>query len=124
MTILTWILVPLISFAFLFFSMVKIFGVPASVYNMQKESYFDVYGVNRTQIRLIGLAELFGGVTIWLWATPFQWVAQIGLATLIMVTIGAMYFHSRYDSLLDDGIGAVVQFGLSSAVLGLTLFFV
>lgn len=120
MTIAIWIIVALISFAFTFFSIVKIFGVPTKLYEEQRAVYQDRYGLNRTQVRLIGLLELFGGLTILLWATPLLWVAQIGMASLIFVTIGAMTFHYRYDSVFKDGLPAVIQFVLNCSVLAFT----
>lgn len=122
MNIAIWILVALISLAFVFFSIVKLFGVPTGLYNEQKEVYMGRYGLSRTQVRLIGLLEIFGGLAILLWATPWLWVAQIGMATLIFVTVGAMSFHVRYDSVFKDGLPAVIQFALNSALLVYTFW--
>lgn len=123
MNIAIWILVALISLAFVFFSMVKLFGVPTKLFEEQKEIYMGRYGLSRTQVRLIGLLEIFGGLTILLWATPYLWLAQIGMATLVFVTVGAISFHARYDSVFKDGLPAVIQFVLNSSLLVYTLFF-
>ena len=124
MNIFIWIVVTLVSFTFIFFSTVKIFGVPKNIFTMQKETYFDNYGISRIQMRLIGLLELFGGMAIWFWATQYQWLAQIGMAVLVIVTLGAMSFHARFDSLTKDGMPAIIQFTLNAVLLTLTIFFV
>ncbi len=120
MTIAIWTIVALVSLAFTFFSIVKIFGVPTKLHEEQRAIHQGRYGLTRTQVRLIGLLELFGGLAILLWSTPFLWVAQLGMASLIFVTIGAMTFHYRYDSVTKDGLPAVIQFGLNCSVLALT----
>ena len=77
MNIAIWILVALISLAFVFFSMVKLFGVPTKLFEEQKEIYMGRYGLSRTQVRLIGILEIFGGLTILLWATVRKHYARI-----------------------------------------------
>ena len=124
MNILIWILVAFVGLAFLFFSIVKIFGVPKKVFTSQKEAHWDQYGLTRNQVRLIGFAELFGAVTIWFWATPYLWLAQSGMVVLMIVTAGAMSFHARYDSVTKEGLPAIMQFSLNGMLLALTLFWV
>lgn len=118
-----WILTAIVGLAFPFFGIVKIFGVPETIYRTQKESYFDRFGLARWHVRLIGLAELFGGLTIWLWATRLQPLAHIGMITLMVVTLGAMVYHARYDKFTKDGMPPFSQFVFSGALLLLTLSF-
>ena len=120
MTILRWILTALVALAFLFFGTMKVTGAPASIFKEQKENFFDNYGINRTQIRLIGLLELFGGVAVLFWASQYGWLAQIGYLTLMCITAGAMYFHNRYDSVTKDGLPAIIQFALNASLLALS----
>lgn len=120
MTILIWILVALVSFAFLFFGSLKITGLPAAMFKEQKENYFDNYGIGRNLIRLIGLTEVVSAILLLFWATPNGWLAQLGMVTLMCVTAGAMYFHNRYDSVTKDGLPAIIQFILNGVLLALT----
>lgn len=124
MNIAIWSLVTLVSLAFTFFSIVKLFGVPASLYESQRVIHQERYGLTRTQVRLIGLLELFGGLSILLWATQWQWLAQLGMAALIVVTVGAMTFHYRYDSVTKDGMPALIQFALNCLLLTYTFTWV
>ena len=88
--------------------------MPEAIFDLQKESFFDVYGIGREQIRLIGLAELFGGLTVWFWAK--HWIAQVGLSVLIAVTAGAIFFHAVYDEVFQAR-PAIIMFVLSSLML-------
>lgn len=120
MTIFIWILATLVGSAFTFFSIVKLFGAPEALYQEQK-AMWDHFGLTRTHVVLIGLAELFGGLSVWLWATQFQPVAQAGLAGLIVVTAGAMFYHYRDNALIKDGFPAIMQFIFSTTILAYTL---
>ncbi len=118
MTILRWILTVLVSLAFLFFGTVKVTGAPAKMFDEQSKVYIGRYGLSRTQIRLIGLLELFGGIAVLFWTSQFGWLAQLGHLTLMFVTAGAMYFHNRFDSVTKDGLPAIIQFVLNAILLG------
>ena len=98
----------------------KITGQPAALFKEQKESYFDNYGIGRNQIRLIGLVEVVSAVLLLFWATQYGWLSQLSMVALMCVTVGAMYFHNRYDSLVKDGLPAIIQFVLNATLLGLT----
>ncbi len=116
MTILMWILTALVGLFFLFAGTMKTFGIPEQMFKMQKETFFDNYGIDRNGIRAIGLVELFGGVTVWFW-TIMNPLALVGLAVLLCTTAGAMYYHWRYDSLFKMGAPAIVMFVLSGILL-------
>ena len=60
-----WILIAtgLLSAFFLFASSIKIFGWPEKIFQIQLEMFIS-YGLNREFMRLVGVVELFGAVTI------------------------------------------------------------
>lgn len=119
MTILMWVSTVLLGLFFLFAGTVKVFGVPEKMFNMQKERYFDQYGIDRNGIRAIGLAEYFGGITVWFWSV--HPIALAGLAVLVIVTGGAIFYHLRYDTPQEAG-PAIVMLTLSGTLLLLNLF--
>lgn len=114
MTILMWIITVLLGLFFLFAGTVKLFGVPEKIFTMQKEQYFDKYGIDRNGIRAIGLAEYFGGITVWFWSV--HPIALVGLAVLVIVTAGAISYHLRHDT-PQEAAPAIVMFILSVALL-------
>ncbi len=121
MTIVKLILTVLVALAFIFFSIVKIAGVPTAIFKEQKEKYFDNYGISRNGMRGIGLLEMLGAILILVGLMQgMTQFGQAGHALLMVVTIGAMYFHNRYDSLTKDGLPAIIQFVLNAALLVLT----
>ena len=96
MTVLTWILAAIISFFFVMVGIVKIFGTPKKMFKEQKKKFFDKYGIDRSGIRSIGIAEVLGGVAILFWSVNLR-VALSGGIALIFITAGATYFHFVYD---------------------------
>ena len=117
MTIIRWILTGLITLAFLFFGTVKITGQPKKLFETQKLSYVEKYGLSRGAITAIGVCEVAAALAILLWSTDMAWVAQVGHIVLMVVTAGAMYYHNKYDSVTKDGLPAIIQFGLNTALL-------
>lgn len=117
MTLLLWFLVALLSLFFLFTGSIKAFGQPSKLFDYQFETYFKKFGIGRGQVRLIGFAELFGAIAIWFQQSI---VGQVGLATLIIVTLGAIFFHFSYGS-VKDAIPAIVMLILSSVTLTIVL---
>ena len=85
-TVIAW----LVTAFFLFAGTVKLVGWPARIFDNQMTTYFDAYGISRDLVRMIGVAELFGGMTIWLHRR--HWVGLAGAATLVVVTSGAIVF--------------------------------
>lgn len=121
MNIVRIILTALVALTFIFFSIVKIAGVPEGIFKEQKENYFDNYGISRNGIRLIGIIELLAALlSLAGLSGDLMQVGQVGHIVLMSVTAGAMYFHNRYDSLAKDGFPAIIQFVLNTALLGLT----
>ena len=118
MSIVRIILTVVVALAFGFFSIVKIAGVPDSLFKDAKEGIVDRYGFSRNGMRLIGLAELIGALLVLAGISwDFIQFAQVGNIILMIVTAGAMYFHNRYDSVTKDGLPAIIQFMLNSVLL-------
>ena len=109
-TVIAW----LVTACFLFAGTVKLVGWPAGIFDNQMTTYFDAYGISRDLVRMIGVAELFGGMTIWLHRR--HWVGLAGAATLVVVTSGAIVFHFRYDT-AREAVPALVMWLLSGSVL-------
>jgi len=122
MTILTWIIATILGLFFPFVGIVKIFGVPKKAFKEQKKLYFDNYGIDRKGIRSIGLAEVLAGSSVWFWASSYAFVAQVGTAALILITIGATFFHLVYDEKPAPQ-AAIVMLVLSGAFYTLITFY-
>lgn len=112
-------LVVLASLFFLFAGSVKVTGLPASMFEHQMTEYLLEYGMNRQIAFLIGLAELFGAVTIWFHRS--RWIGIVGAGTLVVVTAGALFFHLTFDT-FRDGILALVMLILSASILSGSLY--
>lgn len=96
MTIATWILAVLLGFFFPVTGLSKILGQPEKMFKEQKKLYFDKYGIDRKGIRSIGFAELMGGLSVWFWVA-YPTVARTGASALLLITLGAIFFHYVYD---------------------------
>ncbi len=119
MNIVRIILTVLIALAFLFFGNMKVTGMPKEMFREAKENHFDNYGIGRGGIRLIGLGEWLGAILIivGLISSGYLQFSLAGHAVLMVITAGAMYFHNRYDSVTKDGLPAIIQFALNTAML-------
>ena len=118
MNIVRIILTVIVAFAFGLFSIVKIAGVPKGLYKDAKEGIVDSYGFSHNGMRLIGLAELIGALLV-LAGISWDYIqfAQVGYIILMVVTVGAMYFHNRYDSVIKEGFPAIIQFVINTTLL-------
>ena len=104
----------LVSLMFVFIGSVKLFGVPQSMFESQLENYFNAYGLTRGHMFAVGLAELFGAVAIWWHRT--RWIGLAGPAVLVVVTLGATYYHLQFDT-VREARPAIMMLTLSSFVL-------
>ncbi len=110
------VLVVVVSSAFLLIGTVKVTGQPQSVIEFQMTEYFIPFGLNRQRAFLIGMAELFGSITIWFHRK--HWIGLVGAATLVVVTSGALTFHLTFDT-FQQGTPALVMLILSALILTL-----
>jgi hypothetical protein len=108
---ISWSLVALLSLFFAFAGSVKVFGWQKKVFDTQMEM-MRRYGLNRQALFLIGFAECAGAIGLWFQSGLVGAIAAAGLAA---VSVGALGFHLRFDS-IKDGIPAIAT-GLLSGVL-------
>lgn len=100
---------------FLYIGTVKVFGWPnAEMLAGQTRFFFDRYGLTRQMVVMIGVAEIFGGLTVSL--HRIRWIGLLGAAVLLTVSIGALFFHLRYDT-FQTGMAAFRTMTLSAFVL-------
>ena len=105
----------IITVFFLYVGTVKVFGWPnAEMLAGQTRFFFDPYGLTRQMVVMIGVAEIFGGLTVSLHRV--HWIGLLGAAILLTVSIGALFFHLRYDT-FQTGMAAFRTMTLSAFVL-------
>ena len=97
---------------FLFASSIKIFGWQDKIFQIQLEM-FKSYGLNRNIMRLVGLVELFGAVTIWFSGTLFM---PLGAMALLGTSVGAIGCHLIFDT-WKQGVPAMITGTLSAFIL-------
>ena len=104
--------IALLSAFFLFASSIKLFGWQKMIFEKQLE-FFHSYGLNRQIMALVGAAEMFGAVAIWFQSSL---LGALGALALLGTSLGAIFFHLRYDT-WRDGIPAMVTMSLSGYVI-------
>lgn len=121
LNIVRLVLTAIVVFAFVLFGIVKVAGVPAGLYKDAKAGIVDRYGFDRNGMRLIGISELIGALLV-LAGVSWNYIqfAQVGNIILMVVTVGAMYFHNKYDSVTKDGLPAIIQFAINATLLVLS----
>lgn len=101
---------------FLFASSIKLIGWQKLIFETQL-TFFKKYGLNRTHMFLVGLIELSASIlliiSIFLNHGVIQAFGALGIA---FTSLGAIYFHLRFDS-LKDAIAALVTLLLSVILL-------
>ena len=100
----------LLSAFFLFASSIKIMGWQKTIFETQLR-FFEKYGLSRNGMTLVGLVELFGAIALW---SPGP-VGKLGVLALAGTSVGAIYFHLRYDT-WKDGVPAMVTLSLSAVL--------
>ncbi|WP_299136447.1 DoxX family protein [uncultured Vibrio sp.] len=99
---------------FMLASSIKTLGWQKKVFEIQL-GFFKSYGLNRMIMSLVGLVELTGAALLILALcdiSPEQ-TQLMGGAILGATSIGALYFHLRFDT-WKDGIPAIVTLLCSS----------
>ncbi|MFA0011807.1 DoxX family protein [Vibrio lentus] len=99
---------------FLLASSIKTLGWQKKVFEIQL-GFFKSYGLNRMMMFLVGLVEFTGAVLLILalCGVSSEQTQLMGGAILGATSIGALYFHFRFDT-WKDGIPAMVTLLCSS----------
>lgn len=99
---------------FLLASSIKILAWQRKVFEIQL-GFFRSYGLNRKIMFLVGLVELTGAALLILALCDIspEHIQLMGGAILGATSIGALYFHLRFDT-WKDGIPAMVTLLCSS----------
>ncbi|UWP89152.1 DoxX family protein [Aliiroseovarius crassostreae] len=105
------VFVGLLSVFFLFASSIKILGWQKLIFETQL-AMFRKYGLNRQIMMLVGLAELFGAIAIWLQGS---WLGTLGALALLGTSVGAIGCHLIWDS-WKEGVPAMITGMLSATV--------
>ncbi len=100
--------ITILSGIFLFAAFLKITGKPKKVFDIQMVM-IENYGLTREHFRLIGVIEGIGAVLIWFTSSV---ISPIGAGVLTCTSLGAIFFHLRYDT-WKQGIPAMVTLALS-----------
>lgn len=105
---------------FLFASSIKIFAWQTLIFKTQL-SFFNKYGLSRTHMFLVGLLELLASLLL-ISALVIGSLMLQSIAALIIAftSIGAIYFHLRFDT-VRDAIPAIVTLGLSMSLIMITI---
>lgn len=107
------IIVGLLSVFFIFAGSVKVFAWQKLIFDTQM-AFMKKYGLNRQILFLIGLVELVAAVSIWFQASLW---GVVGALAIFFTSLGALYFHFRFDE-FKDGVPAMVTFILSAVIVG------
>ncbi|USD43251.1 DoxX family protein [Vibrio sp. SCSIO 43135] len=102
---------------FTFASSIKIFGWQKLIFDTQLQ-FFVKYGLNRSIMRLVGMVEMTASILLATAFTPIDstYLVPVGAALIALTSIGAIFFHLRFDT-FKDAIPAIVTLLLSSYVL-------
>lgn len=102
---------------FTFASSIKIFGWQKLIFDTQLQ-FFVKYGLNRNIMRLVGMVEMTASILLATSFTPIDstYLVPVGAALIALTSIGAIFFHIRFDT-FKDAIPAIVTLLLSSYVL-------
>lgn len=101
---------------FTFGCCVKLLSVPDKILKFQME-FFEVYGLTRLHMYLIGLIELLGIVAMFYSLVAGRPpLAFVGAGAIFVTSLGALYFHFRYDE-AKYAMPAVVTFLMSVLIM-------
>ena len=101
---------------FMFASSVKVFGWVKAIFEPQL-AFFHRYGLNRAAMRMVGIIEATGaGLLLFGMLTTASLYTQLGAALIALTSVGAMFFHFRFDT-WKDAIPSIVTLVLSLALL-------
>jgi hypothetical protein len=106
----------LLTIFFTFASSIKILAWQKYIFETQL-SFFKKYGLNRMHMFLIGIIELVAVLTL-VSSLIFNYeiLNGLGALSLAMTSLGAIYFHLRFDT-FKDAIPAIVTLMLSAILI-------
>lgn len=111
-----WIIQGLLVAFFLFASSIKILGWVKAIYDPQL-AFFHRYGLNRVAMIAVGFVEATGALImlagLLLKATL---LGSVGASFIVFTSIGAMFFHLRFDT-WKDAIPSMITLLLSLSLL-------
>ncbi|MDF2152290.1 DoxX family protein [Vibrio sp. CAU 1672] len=100
---------------FLFASSIKIFGWLKAVFEPQL-TFFHRYGLNRAAMFAVGVIEASGAILMLMgMINASLLLSAIGASFIVITSVGAMYFHFRFDS-WKDAVPSMVTLLLSLLV--------
>jgi len=111
-SLLANVLAGILSIMFLFFSSIKILGWHKTIFEIQME-FMKKYGISRLLYGLIGVIEFISSLMIIFQGSILGLLGAIGIA---FTSIGAIFFHARYDT-FKDMIPALITLTLSSIII-------
>ncbi|MFY8297912.1 DoxX family protein [Pseudoalteromonas sp. SS15] len=112
MTIISLVLFAFFSFA----SSIKLTGWQKKIFQIQL-GFFKNYGLSRTHMFLIGLIESASALNLLLSVLiDNSLLNALGAIGILFTSIGAIFFHLRFDT-LKDALPAIVTLALSVVLL-------
>jgi len=97
---------------FLFASSVKLFGWVKPIFEPQL-AFFHRYGLNRAIMFAVGGVEASGAIMMLVGLTMENFLlSAVGAGFISFTSIGAMFFHFRFDT-LKDAIPSIITLLLS-----------
>ena len=97
---------------FLFASSVKMFGWVKAIFEPQL-AFFHRYGLNRAAMFAVGVIEATGAVVMLVGMfTANPVLSAMGASLITLTSIGAMFFHFRFDT-WKDAVPSMVTLVLS-----------
>ncbi|MFA0225775.1 DoxX family protein [Vibrio splendidus] len=101
---------------FLFASSIKILGWVKAIFEPQL-AFFHKYGLNRAAMFAVGLVEMTGALGMLVgMITEDLLVSVLGASLITLTSIGAMFFHFKFDT-WKDAIPSMVTLLLSLLLL-------
>ncbi|MDH5919201.1 DoxX family protein [Vibrio splendidus] len=101
---------------FLFASSIKILGWVKAIFEPQL-AFFHKYGLNRVAMFAVGLVEMTGALGMLVgMITEDLLVSALGASLITLTSIGAMFFHFKFDT-WKDAIPSMVTLLLSLLLL-------
>ncbi|BBM67145.1 DoxX family protein [Vibrio alfacsensis] len=101
---------------FLFASSIKVIGWVKPIFETQL-AFFHKYGLNRAAMFLVGLVEATGAILMLIGLIfANNELSAMGAGLIAFTSIGAMFFHFRFDT-WKDAIPSLVTLALSVSVV-------